>query len=236
MQDSLLTLLQLQRIDQRLRELEQLKLEIPRQVEALTHEHTEIERTLIDKEQHLSVLQKDRRQYERDLEAANEQVRKYQRQLLSVKTNKEYDALQAEIQAQKTTVAEHEDTILRLMTDIEDLSRDIEQVRIAVATQKQRITEEQHELQKQLTAVDEDVQVVLDERRRTLIRIDQRVVDAYERIRKGKSGVAVVPIKKGACGGCFNIIPLQRVAEIRRMDRLMICENCGRILVLEPQE
>lgn len=236
MQDSLLTLLQLQQIDQRLQELEHLKAEIPRQIEALTHEYTAIEQALTDKEHRLADLHKDRRQHERDLEDAQEKARKYQGQLLSVKTNKEYDALQMEIQAQKVNVTQHEDTILRLMTEIEDLSRDIDQTQLMVTTQRQRITAEQDSLQHQLTAVDEDVQVVLDERRRTLVRINKRVVSAYERVRKGKSTVAVVPIKKGACGGCFNIIPLQRIAEIRRMDRLMTCESCGRILVPEPQE
>lgn len=236
MHDSLLTLFQLQKIDHRLCELEQCKLEIPQRIDVLGQEYNEADRTLIEKEQQLKTLQQERRQHERDLEADNEQVRKYQGQLLSVKTNKEYDALQTEIQAQKAEIIKHEEHIIQLMTEIEDLSLDIEQVRVDVARQKQQIMEAQHELREQLIAVDRDVRGVLDERQRTLVRIEQRVIRTYERIRKGKNGVAVVSIKKGACGGCFNMIPLQKIAEIRRMDRLMTCENCGRILVPESQE
>lgn len=234
MQDSLLTLLQLQKIDQKLRELEQHKLEIPQQIDLLTQESQEADRTLSEKEEQLAVLQKTHRQHERDLETATEQIRKYQGQLLSVKTNKEYDALQIEIQTHKTDVAKHEEDILRLMDESEELSRDIEQTQIAIAAQKQRITEAQRELHEQFTAVDEHVRGVMDERQRTLARIAPHIVNAYERIKKAKQGVAVVCLKKGACGGCFKTIPLQKVAEIRRMDRLMTCENCGRILVPDP--
>jgi len=41
----------------------------------------------------------------------------------------------------------------------------------------------------------------------------------------------VVPVVRDACGGCFNAIPPQRQSEIRQRKKVMICENCGRILV-----
>jgi len=65
------------------------------------------------------------------------------------------------------------------------------------------------------------------------MRIEARVARVYNRIRRILGGLAVVPLKKGACGGCFNIIPLQVVAEIRQMNRLTICESCGRIVLVE---
>ena len=85
----------------------------------------------------------------------------------------------------------------------------------------------------QLAHVDEDVQVKQDERIRTQMHVVGGVLSAYDRVRIGRRQNAVVPLKKGACGGCFHVIPLQQVAEIKQMKRLVDCEACGRILVPE---
>ena len=61
--------------------------------------------------------------------------------------------------------------------------------------------------------------------------IQGRLLSTYERIRKGKRGVAVVALTREACGGCFNQLPPQKAAEARRLDRIVHCENCGRIVV-----
>ena len=233
MQESLNTLFQMQQIDQQLYELERLKLDIPAKIDDLNRAYAEAENRLLEREEYLENLQKNRRQCERDVEASQVQIQKYQGQLLSVKSNKEYDALQHEIQAQKTSVSVHEDTIIELMTEIEVVSEELEQLKAEAERQKERITEDRDALQQQLATVDEDVLVKLDERKRVQMRIEDRILKVYDRIRKGRRRDVVVSVKKGACGGCFHIIPLQQISEIRRMNRLMTCESCGRILVVE---
>lgn len=67
-------------------------------------------------------------------------------------------------------------------------------------------------------------------------RIDERLLAAYERIRRSvRNGLAVVTIKRDACSGCFNRIPPQRQADIRQGKKLIVCEYCGRILVNDPE-
>jgi len=64
--------------------------------------------------------------------------------------------------------------------------------------------------------------------------IDERLLYSYDRIRKSyRNGLAVVPVLRDACGGCFNSIPPQRQSEIRQHKKIIVCENCGRILVDE---
>ena len=68
-------------------------------------------------------------------------------------------------------------------------------------------------------------------------KIDERLLSAYERIRRNvRNGLAVVTVKRDACGGCFNRIPPQRQVEIRQGKKIIICEYCGRILVTDPEE
>ena len=62
--------------------------------------------------------------------------------------------------------------------------------------------------------------------------IEERLLTAYKRIRSNaRNGLAVVPVQRDACGGCFNQIPPQRQLDIRSRKKIIVCEYCGRILV-----
>lgn len=233
MQESLRALLELQKTDQDLHELEQFKVDIPNQLETMETAQSEAETRLADQETKVADIEKDRRQHERDLEAAQEQVKKYQGQLYSVKTNKEYDALQAEIQAQKNRISELEDAILLLITEAETEQETLETIRGETESLIERFGEERTALESRLSAVDEDVAVKMDERKRMAMRVENQVLKVYDRIRRNLRGMTVVPLKKGACSGCFHVIPLQVIMQIRQGRRLISCESCGRILILE---
>lgn len=233
MQESLRALLELQKTDQDLHELEQYKVDIPNQLETMETVQSEAETRLADQETKVAEIDKNRRQYERDLQAAQEQIKKYQGQLYSVKTNKEYDALQAEIQAQKNRISELEDAILQLISDAETEQEALETIRGETESLIERFSEERTTLQSRLSAVDEDVAVKLDERKRMATRVENPVLKVYDRIRRNLRGMTVVPVKKGACSGCFHVIPLQVVMQIRQGRKLVSCESCGRILILE---
>ena len=63
-------------------------------------------------------------------------------------------------------------------------------------------------------------------------KIDDRLLSAFKKIRAGMhNGLAVVKVKRDACGGCFNRIPPQRQLDIRMSKKIIVCEYCGRILV-----
>ena len=233
MQESLRALLELQKTDQDLHELEQFKVDIPNQLETMETVQSEAETRLSDQETKVADIEKDRRQHERDLQAAQEQVKKYQGQLYSVKTNKEYDALQAEIQAQKNRISELEDAILQLISEAETEQETLETVRGETESLIERFSEERTALESRLSAVDEDVAVKMDERKRMAMRVENQVLKVYDRIRRNLRGMTVVPLKKGACSGCFHVIPLQVIMQIRQGRRLVSCESCGRILILE---
>jgi predicted nucleic acid-binding Zn-ribbon protein len=62
--------------------------------------------------------------------------------------------------------------------------------------------------------------------------VDERLlITSYDRIRKNyRNGLAVVPVERDSCGGCFHAIPPQKQSEIKLRKKVMVCENCGRIL------
>jgi hypothetical protein len=100
---------------------------------------------------------------------------------------------------------------------IEETSKVLEQKRLALAEVSR--TTESEELQ------------FNHERQKILASIDKEDLATYERIRKAKKGKAIVPVKRNACGGCFNKVPPQKLLELRQNDRIYTCERCGRILV-----
>jgi predicted nucleic acid-binding Zn-ribbon protein len=62
--------------------------------------------------------------------------------------------------------------------------------------------------------------------------IEERLIAAYKKIRDNAlNGLAVVPVERDACGGCFNKIPPQRQLDIASRKKIIVCEYCGRILV-----
>jgi hypothetical protein len=70
-----------------------------------------------------------------------------------------------------------------------------------------------------------------NEREKAAKKVEDRLIKSYDKIRNNaKNGLAVVLVKRGACGGCFNIVPPQRQAEIRERKKIIVCEHCGRIL------
>jgi len=235
MQESLRMLFQLQEIDQRLHELERLKFDIPERIGALDRKDEEISTRLKAAQEQLEALQKERRQQERDLQAAQDQIKKYMGQLLQVKTNKEYDAMQHEIAVYKIRIGEHEDAILKLMEAAETASQTLEEMSREATAGQEECRTARTQLQERLSAIDDDVAVRLDERKRMAMKIEIRVVQTYDRVCRGHQTDAVVYLKKGACGGCYRVIPLQVIAEIRKMTRVITCEACGRILATEPE-
>ena len=63
-------------------------------------------------------------------------------------------------------------------------------------------------------------------------KIDARLLAAYKRIRGNvRNGLAVVTVKRDACGGCYNRIPPQRQLDIRMSKKIIVCEYCGRIMI-----
>ncbi|MDE2728026.1 MAG: C4-type zinc ribbon domain-containing protein, partial [Gemmatimonadota bacterium] len=140
---------------------------------------------------------------------------------------------QAEIQAQKNRISELEDAILQLISEAETEQETLETIRGETESLIERFGEERTALESRLSAVDEDVAVKMDERKRMAMRVENQVLKVYDRIRRNLRGMTVVPLKKGACSGCFHVIPLQVIMQIRQGRRLISCESCGRILILE---
>jgi len=98
-----------------------------------------------------------------------------------------------------------------------------------------QLADAESQLEKTL-AVTRDEEQVLSQRRAELLRgLTRPMISTYDRIRQGRGGVALALLKEGACSECSSRIPPQRGLEIRQMEKMFLCEVCGRIMIWSPE-
>ncbi|MCI0512656.1 C4-type zinc ribbon domain-containing protein [candidate division KSB1 bacterium] len=236
MEHELKLLVQLQNIDQQIFQLEKLKGNLPNELLDLQEQITQIHQTLDSAEGQLESASQDRRRFELELKSLQEQLVKYRQQIYAVKSNKEYDAITAEIETTEIQISDLETQILQLMESESTLRPKIAENQNKIQTVENRLSECKQKLT-QLTAINEKELTELTEKRNDLLpQILRPLLANYERIRKGKGGIAVVPIVNGSCSGCFSSLPAQTILEIKKMNQLIFCQYCGRLLVWVDQD
>ena len=209
MQEKIMALYELQKIDSKIDEINKVKGELPLEVQDLEDEMTGL-RTRIDninaEIEELNTLTKQRK---REVDQAKILIGNYKEQQNNVRNNREFDAITKEIEYQEL--------------EIELAEKRLKEYSAGVKAKKLQL---------------EEAEAVADGRAADLAaKKSERLLAAYSRIRQNvRNGLAVVTVKRDACGGCFNRIPPQRQVEIRQGKKIIICEYCGRILVTDPEE
>jgi predicted nucleic acid-binding Zn-ribbon protein len=231
MQKDIELLLKLQEIDYYIGELERSKDYIPDMIENLKKEIDECFESSQNYTQRLTEAKLEMKSLELEVGANREALEKYQKKMLMIKTNKEYDALVKEIDQSKESISSGEDKILMLMGEIEEVTSKVEEYQVRCEDVKKVNGEQLETLQAQIDSVEEKQDFKNEERKNIIAKIPRNVMTVYERIRRGRGGMAVVSVRKRACGACFKQLEPQLVQEIKKGERLITCDSCGRILV-----
>ena len=230
MQKDLELMLKLQEIDYDIDELERSKSYLPEMIGRLQGEVDEVNGPLKQTEERIKQSNIDKKNWEIEAAGWQEEQQKFQRQMRDIKTNKEYDALMAEIEIRKQKISQYEDSILQAMQEIEELTPKIEEYKKKLEEISKSNIKQVSELQKQIDGVDEKIRIKQDEKKRITMQISRVAVSTYDRIRK-KCMPVLVSVRKKACGACYKTFPPQRIQEIKKGDGLITCDNCGRILI-----
>jgi predicted nucleic acid-binding Zn-ribbon protein len=171
----------------------------------------------------------------RRLQGAAEQKRqrmaKYEERLMRVRNLREESAARAEmdlvrraVEADEAETRALQEQATRTELKLVDLERQMTKLREENAPRLEALLAEKATAEAALS-------VLKDKRDNHSIRIDKKALRLYERVRRGRSNVALAPMTdEGACGHCFNILPLQEQAEVRAGTGLHRCEGCGVIL------
>ena len=236
MQNDLEKLLQLQIIDYDLGELERSKEYLPDMMDNLTHEIEDARSKLETAAKQLSEAKIKQKNVELDLSAREEELQKFQKQMMTIKTNKEYDALVAEIDAVKVVISEKETEFLETMDRISQLEKEVPELKEKMAQIEGNNTKQLKILQEKIDSIGDKMAHKGAERKAVISSIPRPTIAVYERVRRGKGGAVVVAVRKRSCSACHNALTPQRVQEIRREDRIHTCDNCGRLLYWDNEQ
>ncbi len=231
MENKLRRLYELQQIDSALDELEDMKGDLPNQIRVLDERQT----TLTDRQAQLeetmrgAFLQRDAADSE--IVGLREKLEKYKKQQYTVRNNREYDALTKEMDTATDTISHLEKEMESLETKATVARTEIEEVKKQIEALDAELAEKRAALAEVAKTTEDEELRFTHEREKIIVHITRQDLAAYDRIRKAKKGKAVVPVRRGACGGCFARVTPQKQLELRQNQKLYTCEHCGRILV-----
>jgi hypothetical protein len=230
--DKLDALYDLQKIDSEIDRIRTIRGELPLEVQDLEDELEGLETRIVKIQEEIKDLETeilDRKNATKDAETA---ISKYKEQQNNVRNNREFESLAKEIEFQELEIKLHDkkskEAKLKITNKQEVLSEAKDRFEFRAADLKAK----KDELQEIVGETQKEEDELMKKSEAAKKKIDDRLVFAYNRLRSNaKNGLAVVPVDRDSCGGCFNKIPPQRQLDIQSKKKVLVCEHCGRILV-----
>ena len=215
-------------------EIKILKGELPMEVRDLEDEITGLNARLTRIEEEINGIQEFINQKKNSIKDAEALVKKYEKQSENVKNSREFEAINKEIEMQQLEIKLAEKHIKDANEEIAEKVQHLDRAKKNIAAKESVLKTKKDELEKIISANEKEEKQYQDMADDARGHVDERLLYSYDRIRKNyRNGLAVVPVERDACGGCFYSIPPQKQSEIRQRKKVMVCENCGRILVDE---
>lgn len=230
--DQKLNLLEgLQAIDSKLDRIKTLRGDLPEEVSDLEDEIAGYETRLSKHDAEIADLNKEISDRKDAIKKSEAMVAKYKEQQMNVRNNREYDAITKEMELQELEIQICDKKIKEARFSIENKEKEIITTKETLEGRLIDLTNKKSELQELIKESEEEEAKLIEAREKSQKKMEDRLFDSYQRLRLNvRNGLAVVSVKRDACGGCFNSVPPQRQYDIRERKKIMVCEHCGRIL------
>jgi len=224
----------LQEIDNRLAELAREIATLPKHIAEIAKKLVSHERKLDADRAALAANQKERKKCETEIPVQEQKISKLKDQMLSTKTNEQYRAFQNEIEFCLKEIRRLEDRILEMMGESEPLEKNVKAAEVALKEEKAQV-EAEKTLARERTAVDQKASSELGTERAGIAKeITPATYQQYERVRKGRKGIAVAEVVDGRCTACYMVLRPQYFQDVKRTESILFCESCQRILYYNP--
>jgi len=232
-EEQLKLLVELQQLDVQVYQCERTLKEIPVQLRALDDEFKQKTTLLNELEESVKKLQLSRKEKELDLEAREGNIKKLKSQQYQVKTNKEYTAIQTEIERAKADNSVLEEEIIKILDAIDAEHKKSAAAKEQLKKEEVALGAKKKEKQEEARKVESQLKTLQVQRGELAAKVEKNVLSKYERLLKSREGVAIVPIRGDACQGCNRILPPQVINETKMKKELITCEYCTRMLYCE---
>ena len=236
MVEKISALYELQKIDSQIDEINKVKGELPLEVEDLEDSVAGLNTRIAKINAEIDELNSLTNQRNREIDEAKILIARYQEQQMNIRNNREFQALEKEIEYQELEITFAEKKLKECAVAMKSKKALLEMTKEELVEREADLAAKRAELDGIESETHEQVKELDAQAKVAKEKIDERLLSAYTRIRsKMRNGLAVVTIKRDACSGCFNRIPPQRQADVRLGKKLIVCEYCGRILVASDE-
>jgi hypothetical protein len=231
-EEKLIAVLSLQKIDSKIDEIQTLKGELPMEVKDLEDEIAGLQTRINNIDTEINTINTFIETKTEAQKEAQGLIKKYEKQQDNVKNNREFEALNKEMEMQELEVRLNEKHIKDASLELRDRTYLRTKTEEKINDVQETLQAKRAELEKITVETVKEEAILAEKSAAAKEKVDARVLVAYERIRASyRNGLSVVPVIRDSCGGCFNVIPPQRQSEIRQHKKIIVCEHCGRILV-----
>ncbi|MCU0471289.1 MAG: C4-type zinc ribbon domain-containing protein [Arcicella sp.] len=224
-------LMKLQNIDSALDAIKKMRGDLPEEVRDLEDEVAGIETRISKFNREIAGLDEEISKNRNLKKEAEKLVNKYKDQQMNVRNNREYDAISKEIELQQLEMELADKRTREFEFKILNKKDDVSETETRLNTRKKDLDAKKKELDVLIAESEDDELKLNKDREKAAKHVEERLLRPYDKLRGNyPNGLAVVLVKRGACGGCFSAVPPQRQADIKDKKRIIVCEHCGRIL------
>ena len=231
-EEKLQSLYQLQTMLTEIDKIKTLRGELPLEVQDLEDEIAGLNTRVEKNKAEVVELTKGIADNKASIEASKAAIAKYTQQQDNVSNNREFDALNKEIEFKSL--------------EVELAEKHIRDYSAAIAAKNEEITHNEQVIQEKASDLEvkkAELHEIIEENRQEEeklrekskaleLTIEPRLLQSFKRIRSNtRNGLGIVYVQRESCGGCFNKIPPQRQLDIRMRKKIIVCEYCGRILI-----
>jgi len=222
----------LQGVDTKIDNIKILRGELPLEVQNLEDEIEGLKTRKKSIEEQISDNKESIKNQKNTSEEATDLIKKYEKDQMKVRNNREFDSINKELEFQRLEIELADKKIKEFDLVNSEKKQVIDETKSKIKEREVRLEEKKKELDEIVKQTSEEEEKLLKKRTRINKKIEQRLLDAYERIRlSSRNGLAVVSVERNACGGCFNRVTPQQAVEVDNKKKIIACEHCGRIFI-----
>ena len=231
-EQKLLSLYHLQQICSKIDDIRIIRGELPEEIRDKEDECEGKRTRIANLTQEINILKQKIADENSKKEEADASIKKYQEQQNNVRNNREYESLNKEINYQQLVILGADKNRTKFEAEIAERETKIADTQASLTEQEEILSQKKAELDVIVADTEKEEAELLEKAETVKAAIDQRLLTAFERIRKNAhNGLAIVKIERDACGGCFSKIPPQRQLDIALHKKIIVCEACGRIFI-----
>ncbi len=232
--EKLANLYKLQVLVSEIDRIKSLRGELPQEVADMEAQLENLENKVNKLRDEVAVCQKKIGDMQEKISQAEALIEQYTQQQDDVQNNKQYEFLTKEIEYQGLEIELCNKRIRENLDQIQELENREAAAMADIEERKADLETKKGELDEIIAETRNEEEMLREKAKKIENNVDQKMLATFRRIhKKAHNGLAIVPIERESCSGCFNKITPQRQIDVRMRKHIIVCEYCGRILIDE---